>query len=108
MEWNKGLDNKTYNIMFPLVFAMLLLDLEISYSFSCEEYVKLLHVNMFNFNSVWLMYFFTVEKEHAVTILFGTTCEKNVYVSNLVHGKSYLINQLTFNIHVSKVLITFI
>lgn len=50
--------SKIQNIMFPLIFAMLLLDSKLLYSLSCEEYVNLFFWIFHISNSIWLIFFF--------------------------------------------------
>lgn len=50
--------SKIQNIMFPLIFAMLLLDSKLLYSWSCEEYVNLFFWIFHISNSIWLIFFF--------------------------------------------------
>lgn len=75
---------QSIEIMFPLIFAMLLLDFELVYPFNCEEYVIILYWNRPVLSFIWLIcLFFTVEEtELVVTISFGTTHKGNAYVSN--------------------------
>lgn len=49
--------SKIQNIMFPLIFAMLLLDSKLLYSLSCEEYVNLFFWIFHISNSIWLIFF---------------------------------------------------
>lgn len=49
--------SKIQNIMFPLIFAMLLLDSKLLYSLSCEEYVNLFFWIFHISNSIWLICF---------------------------------------------------
>lgn len=73
--------SKIQNIMFPLIFAMLLLDSKLLYSLSCGEYVNLFFWIFHISNSIWLIFFFVVETEHAVTFTNGTLSRENAYVS---------------------------